>query len=203
PEPRHPLGEVAHGLEALARASPSDRARLLQILSRQSRHLARLLNDLLDVSGVRFGRLMLQQRRLDVRTLAHDSLEELRTAGKTFGAPVRLRSDPQPVVVLGDADRLMQAIANLLDNAIKYTPPEGSIELSVGAEHGDAVLRVRDTGAGIAPEFLPRIFDVFSRGPGDAGQSQAGPRARTLGGARSHRQAWGDGHRDKCGGRTG
>src|SRR5262245_6595789 len=173
-ELRNPLGAVTNGLEALARANPSDRTRLLQILSRQSRHLARLLNDLLDVSGVRFGRLILQQRRLDVRTLAQDSLEELRAAGKTVGAPVRLCTDPQPVVVLGDADRLMQAIANLLDNAIKYTPPEGSIELSVGAEGDDAVLRVRDTGAGIAPEFLPRIFDVFSRAPGDPGQSHPG-----------------------------
>src|SRR5262245_48718119 len=173
-ELRNPLGAVTNGLEALARANPSDRARLLQILSRQSRHLAHLLNDLLDVSGVRFGRLMLQQRRLDVRALAHDSLEELRTAGKTIGSAVRLRTDPQPVVVLGDADRLMQAIANLLDNAIKYTPPDGSIELSVGAEGADAVLRVRDTGAGIAPEFLPRLFDVFSRGPGDPGQTNPG-----------------------------
>jgi len=163
-ELRNPLGAVTNGLEALERASPTDRARLLQILSRQSRHLARLLNDLLDVSGVRFGRLTLQQKRLDLRDLARQSLDVLRTAGKNQGPTITLSVDPQPVAVVGDADRLMQAIANLLDNAVKYTPADGSIELSVAADGGDAVLRVRDSGVGITAEFLPRIFEIFSRG---------------------------------------
>ena len=65
-------------------------------------------------------------------------------------------------------------IANLLDNAVKYTPNHGSIELSVEAEGGDAVVRVRDSGAGITPEFLPRIFDVFSRGSAAPEQSRPG-----------------------------
>ena len=173
-ELRNPLGAVTNGLEALEQASPSDRAHLLQILSRQSRHLARLLNDLLDVSGVRFGRLMLRQQHLDLRDLAHQSLDVLRTAGKNKGPTITLRTDSQPVAVLGDADRLMQMIANLLDNAVKYTPDDGSIELSVGAEGGDAVVRVRDSGVGIAPEFLPRIFDVFSRGRALPEQSRPG-----------------------------
>jgi len=162
-ELRNPLGAVTNGLEAMERASPSDRARLLQILSRQSRHLARLLNDLLDVSGVRFGRLTLQQKRLDLRDLARQSLDVLRTAGKDQGPTITLSVDPQPVSVIGDADRLMQAIANLLDNAVKYTPGDGSIELSVAANGREALLRVHDSGVGIAPEFLPRIFDVSSR----------------------------------------
>jgi len=163
-ELRNPLGAVTNGLEALERASATDRVRLLQILSRQSRHLARLLNDLLDVSGVRFGRLTLQQKRLDLRDLARQSLDVLRTAGKNGGPTITLSVDPEPVAVIGDADRLLQAIANLLDNAVKYTPGDGSIELSVAAQTPDAVLRVRDSGVGIAAEFLPRIFEVFSRG---------------------------------------
>jgi len=173
-ELRNPLGAVTNGLEALEHASPSDRAHLLQILSRQSRHLARLLNDLLDVSGVRFGRLMLRQERLDLRDLARQSLDVLRTAGKNMGPTITLRTDSQPVAVVGDADRLMQVIANLLDNAVKYTPDDGSIELSVGAEGSDAVVRVRDSGVGIASEFLPRIFDVFSRGRALPEQSRPG-----------------------------
>jgi CheY-like chemotaxis protein len=68
----------------------------------------------------------------------------------------------------------MQMIANLLDNAVKYTPADGSIELSVGAEGSDAVVRVRDSGVGIPPEFLPRIFDVFSRGRALPEQSRPG-----------------------------
>src|SRR5262249_54301298 len=146
PELRNPLGAVTNGLEALERASATDRVRLLQILSRQSRHLARLLNDLLDVSGVRFGRLTLQQKRLDLRDLARQSLDVQNTAGKSRGPTITLSVDPQPVAGIGDADRLMQGIANLLDNAVKYTPADGSIELSVQTDGGDAVLRVRDSG---------------------------------------------------------
>jgi two-component system, sensor histidine kinase len=136
-------------------------------LSRQSRHLARLLNDLLDVSGARFGRVTLERHHLDLRDLARHSLEELQTRGKTPSPRIALHSDPQPVSVVGDADRLQQVIVNLLDNAVKYTPPHGAIDVSVAAEGEDAVVRVRDSGAGIAPEFLPRIFEVFSRGGGD------------------------------------
>src|SRR5438093_16357 len=172
-ELRNPLGAVTNGLEALERASASDRAQLLRILSRQSRHLARLLNYLLDVSGVRFGRLTLQQKRLDLRDLARQSLDVLRTAGKNQPT-ITLRVDAEPVTVVGDADRLMQVIANLLDNAVKYTPGDGSIELSVEAEGRDAVVRVRESGVGIAREFLPRIFDVFSRGRALPEQSRPG-----------------------------
>jgi PAS domain S-box-containing protein len=163
-ELRNPLGAVTSGLDALERADPSARARILQILSRQSKHLARLLNDLLDVSGARFGRVMLERRHLDLRELARHSLEELQTRGKTPGPTIALRIDPGPVPVVGDADRLQQVIVNLLDNAVKYTPSPGAVELSVDTEGDDAVIRVRDSGVGIAPEFLPRIFEVFARG---------------------------------------
>src|SRR5262249_892670 len=173
-ELRNPLGAVTNGIEALERASPSDRSRLLQILTRQSRHLARMLNDLLDVSGVRFGRLVLQQRSLDLRDLARDALEALRAAGKTKRPKITLRNSHQPVCVLGDPDRLMQLIANLLANAIKYTPGDGWVELGVETDGADALVRVRDSGMGIAPEFLPRIFEVFSRGQGMPEQSRPG-----------------------------
>ena len=101
-ELRNPLGAVTNGLEALERANAADRAQLLQILSRQSRHLARLLNDLLDVSGVRFGRLTLQQQRVDLRDLARQSLDVLRTARRDAGPTITLRGGPEPVPVVGD-----------------------------------------------------------------------------------------------------
>src|SRR5262249_36017576 len=140
-ELRNPLAAVTNVSEALERASPSDRSHLLQILTRQSRRLARMLNDLLDVSGVRFGRLVLQQRRLDLRGLARDALEALRAAGRTERPKITLRTGHQPVCVLGDPDRLMQVIANLLDNAMKYTPGDGSVELSVEIDGADALVR--------------------------------------------------------------
>jgi two-component system CheB/CheR fusion protein len=173
-ELRNPLSAVTTGLAVLEQVDPVSRARLLAILGRQSRHLARLLNDLLDVSGVRFGRLVLDRQRLDLRDLARDALEVVRTARTAVGPAIELRTDAVPVTVVGDADRLQQTIANLLDNAVKYTPTDGSIAVSVRVEEGDAVVRVRDTGVGIAPEFLPRIFDVFSRAGSSGGQSRPG-----------------------------
>jgi PAS domain S-box-containing protein len=173
-ELRNPLAAVSSGLAALERVDPAARTHLLQILSRQSKHLARLLNDLLDVSGVRFGRVTLERQRLDLRELARQSLEVFQAPGKAAIPNIGLHIDPGPVTVMGDADRLQQVIANLLDNAIKYTPSHGSIELSVAAEGDDAVVRLRDSGVGIAPEFLPRIFEVFSRGVEDTGHSYPG-----------------------------
>jgi PAS domain S-box-containing protein len=173
-ELRNPLAAVSNGLAALERVDPQTRVQLLQILSRQSKHLARLLNDLLDVSGVRFGRVTLERRRLDVRELARQTLDVFEASGKTAKLSVDLRLDSRPVYVVGDADRLEQVIANLLDNAVKYTPSPGSIELSVAGEGDDAVVRVRDSGVGIAAEFLPRIFEVFSRGTRDPGQESPG-----------------------------
>jgi two-component system, sensor histidine kinase len=173
-ELRNPLAAVSNGLAALERVDAQTRVQLLQILSRQSKHLARLLNDLLDVSGVRFGRVTLERRRLDVRELARQTLDVFEASGKTAKLSVALHLYARPVCVVGDADRLEQVIANLLDNAVKYTPSPGSIDLSVAAEDDDAVVRVRDSGVGIAAEFLPRIFEVFSRGTRDPGQDSPG-----------------------------
>jgi two-component system CheB/CheR fusion protein len=153
---------------------PATRVHLVEILSRQSKHLARLLRDLLDVSGVRFGRVTLERQRLDLRDLARQSLEVFQVPGKAASPNIGLHTDTRPVTVVGDADRLQQVIANLLDNAVKYTPSHGSIDLSVAAEGDDAVVRVRDSGLGIASEFLPRIFEAFSRGADHTGGSPPG-----------------------------
>jgi len=173
-ELRNPLGAVSNGLAALERVDPATRVHLVEILSRQSKHLARLLRDLLDVSGVRFGRVTLERQRLDLRDLARQSLEVFQVPGKAASPNIGLHTDTRPVTVVGDADRLQQVIANLLDNAIKYTPSHGSIDLSVAAEGDDAVVRVRDSGLGIASEFLPRIFEAFSRGADHTGDSIPG-----------------------------
>ena len=173
-ELRNPLAAVSNGLAALERVDPIARVHLLEILSRQSKHVARLLNDLLDVSGVRFGRVTLARERLDLRELARQSLEVFQAPGKAASPNISLYTDSRPVMVVGDADRLQQVIANLLDNAVKYTPSDGTIDLSVDAEDDDAVLRVRDSGVGIAPEFLPRIFEVFSRGVSEPGHVSPG-----------------------------
>jgi PAS domain S-box-containing protein len=173
-ELRNPLAAVIGGLEALERADTRARGHIHQILGRQSRHLARLLNDLLDVSGVRFGRVTLRRERVDLRDLARETLEVLNAVGRGAEPDVTLMLDAEPVPVIGDVDRLQQVISNLVDNAIKYTPNTGTVELQVTIDGGDAVIRVRDSGAGIAPEFLPRIFEVFSRAGGTSGHTRPG-----------------------------
>jgi PAS domain S-box-containing protein len=173
-ELRNPLAAVIGGLEALDRADAASRGHIHRILGRQSRHLARLLNDLLDVSGLRFGRVNLRRERVDLRDLAHETLDALNVVGPSAKPAITLVADPEPALVVGDADRLRQVISNLLDNAIKYTPSTGTVELRVAIEHDDAVIRVRDSGAGIPSEFLPRIFEVFSRGGGAGGQAHPG-----------------------------
>jgi signal transduction histidine kinase/ActR/RegA family two-component response regulator len=165
-ELRNPLAAMTSASEAMERVEPSDRARLEAILRRQIAHLGRLVNDLLDVSRVRFGRVLLHRRRIDLRELTRHSLEIVRASGQAEQHRVSLTTAPEPIPVSVDPDRMEQVVANIVDNALKYTPPGGSVDLAVAAEAGQGVVRVRDSGIGIDPEYLPRVFDVFSRAEG-------------------------------------
>jgi PAS domain S-box-containing protein len=174
-ELRNPLAAITTGLDVLERAEQSDRAHITGIVARQSRHLARLLNDLLQVSRVRFGQVKLHRQVVDLRELARDSLDAALQPGAQAERPtVTLHADSEPVCVVGDPDRLEEVIDNLLDNALKYTPSGGTIEISVATEGNEAVLRVSDSGIGIGPDFLPRVFDVFSRSGSPRSQSRPG-----------------------------
>jgi PAS domain S-box-containing protein len=162
-ELRNPLYAVTNALAALERASPEDRAHLAEILGRQSQHLAHLVNDLLDVSRIRFGLVSLRRRRLDLRGIVGEAVELARGRDESANLSISARLGTRPVMVEGDPDRLTQVLGNLLDNALKYTPAGGAVDVSVATEGNQAVLHVRDTGVGIALEFQPRVFDVFSR----------------------------------------
>jgi PAS domain S-box-containing protein len=173
-ELRNPLAAMTVALDALDRTGPGDHARLESILARQTRHLARLVNDLVDVSRLRLGSAPLERRPIDLRELAIQSVTTMRAVAEAQDHTISLSVGQPPVPVFGDADRLEQVIANLLDNAIKYTPAGGRIDVSVATEATYAVVRVRDSGIGIVPEFMPRVFDVFSR-------ARAGPDASPSG----------------------
>jgi signal transduction histidine kinase len=164
-ELRTPLGCVVTSLEALARSGGVARraSELQQTILRQARHLSRLVEDLLDATWVRTGTLALHPERLDLREVVRDCVNGL-GAGERLGRHVvSLACAPEPVIVDGDRLRLEQVVANLLDNAAKYTPPTGAIRLGVETDDQDAVVHVQDTGIGIAPEFLPRVFEPFVR----------------------------------------
>ncbi len=160
-ELRNPLGVISGAVHVLgARRDLDERAaRLVELIDRQTLHLSRLVDDLLDVSKLAAGKLTLERRCEDLHELAQRTLSSFRELGRASRHDVSLTGES--AWVDGDATRLEQVVVNLLDNAVKYTPPGGRIDLSIASEAGDAVLRVRDTGIGIQGDSLPVIFDSF------------------------------------------
>jgi PAS domain S-box-containing protein len=160
-ELRNPLGAIANAVAVLNQIGSPD-ARLVQlraIITRQAQQLTRLVDDLLDVSRLVAGKMDLRREPVNLEALAKQCLS-------TIARPERLRErgltlEAQPAWVEGDPARLEQVLTNLIDNALKYTPQGGRISVTIRSEGPEAVIRVRDTGVGIAPELLPRIFDVF------------------------------------------
>src|SRR5215470_1014496 len=160
-ELRNPLGAISAAIHVLDKTSKPDDggADLRAIIMRQTRHLTRLLEDLLDVSKLGAGKIALQCRPEDLKDLALRVLSSFEETGRTTHHAVAVVGEP--VIVDADPVRLEQVVSNLLDNALKYTPRGGRIDITVGPDGPDGVLLVSDTGIGIDAEMLPRIFDVF------------------------------------------
>jgi PAS domain S-box-containing protein len=162
-ELRNPLAAMRNAIAA-AHVDGSRRERALEIARRQAEHLARLVDDLLDVARITQGKITLRTQPVHVATIveravdASKALIEERAHGLTVSLPAG------DVEVEGDATRLEQVIVNLLTNAAKYTPPRGRIEIVADREGMELVLRVRDNGIGIAPAMLSRVFDLFAQG---------------------------------------
>jgi PAS domain S-box-containing protein len=158
-ELRNPLGAIGNAVHvlALAEARGGDTGRPREIIQRQVGHLARLVDDLLDVSRVVAGKVVLRLQPVDLADAA-------RRAAAMHGGRHVLSVEASPAWVAADPTRLEQIITNLLANAVKYTPAGREITVGIGVEGERAVLRVRDTGAGIRAELLPRVFDLFVQG---------------------------------------
>jgi signal transduction histidine kinase len=142
------------------------------IIRRQVRHLGKLTDDLLDAARVMMGKIVLDRRPVDFAQVVSNTVDTLRNTGQLqrHECVTRLES----VWVNVDPTRLDQVLANLLTNAVKYTPPPGRIEVSLRREHGEAVFSVRDSGLGLEAELLPRIFDLFVQGERGLDRSQGG-----------------------------
>lgn len=173
-ELRNPLAAITTAVHVLDHAVPLEgkTARVKQIIAEQVAQLARLVDDLLDASRVRTGKIVLHRSRVELADLVARSLETLAAAGKSAHHHVEFSGHPTWVDV--DVTRLEQVVTNLVTNALKYTPPGGTIEVNVATEHGSAILRVADNGIGIAPEMLPRIFDLFTQGDRGPDRSEGG-----------------------------
>lgn len=161
-ELRNPLSAVVTATRLLrTNGDEATRSRFLETLDRQSTQMARLLDDLLEASRVTQNKIELRKGTVDVREVAREAVDAVRTLAESRGLQVTADIDGAPLLVNGDASRLQQVQVNLLNNAIKYTPPGGHIAVRVAREGNSAVVRVRDDGVGIPAEMLESVFEMF------------------------------------------
>jgi len=178
-ELRNPLAAIRTASALMKRGALGalDEARFIkaqQVLDRQTMHMAKLLDGLLDVSRIIRGKIKLDFEILDLGAICADALTD--TAASFEARKLKLQSDipPRPVWVRGDRVRLGQIIGNLLSNAIKFTPEGGSIRLAVEQRDTTAVLSVIDTGVGLEPELIPHIFEIFRQSEQTIDRSNGG-----------------------------
>ena len=162
-ELRNPLATITNAVAVLEQRPGRDDAdvRLHDMIRRQTRHLTHLVDDLLDVARVTAGKVMLHRESVDLGDVVESAVRALRHGGRPREHRLTVRT--MAAVVSGDPTRLEQIASNLLDNALKYTPVGGAVDVEVFRDGPDAVLQVTDSGVGIAPEMLPRIFDLFTQ----------------------------------------
>jgi two-component system, OmpR family, sensor kinase len=180
-ELRNPLAAVSGALEAMDRRSDKAVAadKLTEIGRRQLKHLAHMVDDLLDVSRITTNKITLRRERLDLRRVLESTLETVRPQAEARSQELALQWPAAPVMVDGDATRLEQVFANLLNNAVKYTSPGGKIGLHLEEITGSgggrrARVTVSDNGRGISEHLLPNIFEVFVQGDITIDRSEGG-----------------------------
>ncbi len=175
-ELRNPLAPVSTAAQLLQRV-PGDEARVRSasaIISRQVEHMRRLVDDLLDVSRVTRGLVQLQLEPLDMKQVVAAATEQVRPLIEARGHALTTCITSDFVPIAGDHTRLVQVMANLLNNAAKYTAPDGQIVLQVGVEGDEVVVSVRDNGSGIEPRLLPHVFELFTQAERTPDRSQGG-----------------------------
>lgn len=175
-ELRNPLAPIRYALTANRKAdrTPEQRRCADDIIERQVTHMSRLLEDLLDVSRITRGRLELKKEPTELTSVLAAAIETARPLLDSKQHRLSLDFPKEAVRFQADPIRLAQVFSNLLINAAKYTDPRGHIQLSVACEGGEVVVRVRDTGVGISPEVMPRIFEMFSQAEPALERSQGG-----------------------------
>jgi signal transduction histidine kinase len=173
-ELRNPLAGIvgATGVLRSDQSTAAHRQLALDILDRQGAHLTRIVDDLLDVARVTTGKIELLCVRMDLAAVAGKCVENLSAAGRL--ARHDFTFDAMPAWVMADPTRMEQVVNNLIGNAIKFTPPGGTIVVCVTAKEGWAEFTVRDSGCGISPELLPHVFDMFVQGPTTLDRTQSG-----------------------------
>ena len=175
-ELRNPLAPIRNGLQIfrMRGADPVTTTQLHEMLERQVNHLVRLVDDLMEVARVTRGRIELRKESVDLGATLRSAIETSRPLIEAARHELTVDLPEEPVTLIADSVRLAQVIANLLNNAAKYTEQGGRISVSARREGTHAVVVVRDTGIGIAGDVLPRVFDLFAQGDRTYQRAQGG-----------------------------
>ncbi|MDB4971140.1 MAG: hypothetical protein JWN44_6829 [Myxococcales bacterium] len=176
-ELRNPIGAINNALRIIGgggAAGDDDKARYHKVIDRQIQHLSRIVDDLLDASRVRLGKVTLDKQLIDLRGVAERWLEAFGTSLPVQSRELRLTLPAAPVFVDGDAVRLEQTFSNIMTNALKYTPTGGRIEAVIRAEGHEALIEVRDSGIGMTAEQLATVFELFTQADESLSRSQGG-----------------------------
>jgi PAS domain S-box-containing protein len=176
-ELRNPLAPIGIASELLSRIVADDTRALtaVDIIKRQARQLTRLVDDLLDIGRITQGRIQLRRKNIDLASVIAQAVETVEPQLHEKQHEISIStSSPGPLYVSGDFTRLVQCVVNILSNAAKYSDPHGKIRIETRVAEQSAVIEIADTGAGITPELLPRIFDLFVQSDRTLDRAQGG-----------------------------
>ena len=175
-ELRNPLAPISSAAELLKLGTlDTDKVRSTgALIARQVGHMTGLVDDLLDVSRVTSGMAIIQKEDVDIKRVLADAMEQVRPLMETRKHRCVVQTAPGNVAVCGDYTRLVQVVANLLHNAVKYTPEHGRIEVALDAGNEHVTVTVSDNGVGISAELLPHVFELFSQAERSSDRAQGG-----------------------------
>jgi two-component system, chemotaxis family, CheB/CheR fusion protein len=162
-ELRNPLGAIQNATQVLGRSTPEEslHQEACQVIERQTGQMARLLDDLLDVTRIAQNRIRLQKSVIDLRDIAREAAQVVESQARAAGVNLVMDAGSEPQPVFGDGARLQQMLVNLLMNAVKYTPSSGNVWLTLAPEGEHIAIHVKDTGVGIRPAMLEKVFELF------------------------------------------
>lgn len=175
-ELRNPLAPIRSGLEILSRLGDDKEktAKTLEILQRQTNQIVHLVDDLLDISRITQGKIKLRKERIDLKTAVSMAVETSQEHIDNSKNELTVTLPAKPIYIEADLTRIAQILLNILNNAAKYSEPGGEISLIAGKDEQNAVVRIKDSGLGIEPEMISKIFDMFSQIPNSNDQGMGG-----------------------------
>ncbi len=172
-ELRTPLTAIL-GWARIQESRPDLAPKAIEVIRRNAKAQARLIEEVLEVSRIVAGKVHVLTERVDFAAVVQRAIDTLRPSADAKGVALDVSIAPDLATLAGDADRLQQVVSNLLGNALKFTPEGGTITTIVGRGHSEIVLTIRDTGSGIAPSFLPHVFERFRQAEGGTTRHHGG-----------------------------